>query len=109
MPTVRFRCMGCTLERHTAIKHQPQQISSELLIFIHPMRNTTKLKQILLKYDLDLSMDDDGILKITLIDKNTRAVAGFEHSSYSSLLNKSYSHFLKELKMQTRPGGKKTK
>lgn len=68
------------------------------------MRNTTKLKQILLKYDLDLSMDDDSLLKLTLIDKNTGTLTSFEHSSYSQLLNKSYSHFLKELKSETKSG-----
>ena len=67
-----------------------------------PMRNTTKLKQILLKYDLDLSMDEDNLLKLTLVDKSTGALANFENSSYSQLINKSYSHFLKELKTDTK-------
>ena len=66
------------------------------------MRNTTKLKQILLKYDLDLSMDEDSLLTLTLIDKSTGAAASFENSSYSQLINKSYSHFLKELKTDTK-------
>lgn len=65
------------------------------------MRNTTKLKQILLKYDLALSMEEEDLLKLTLFDKNTGAVASFEHSSYSQLLSKSYSHFIKELKAET--------
>jgi hypothetical protein len=68
------------------------------------MRNTTKLKQILLKYDLDLSMDEDGLLKLTLVDKNTGGLNSFEHNSYSQLLGKCYSHFLKELKMETKNG-----
>jgi hypothetical protein len=62
------------------------------------MRNTTKLKQILLKYDLDLSMEEDGLLKLTLVDKKTGTLTRFEHSSYSSLLSKCYSFFLKSLK-----------
>jgi hypothetical protein len=62
------------------------------------MRNTTKLKQILLKYDLDLSMEEDGLLKLTLVDKTTGTLTHFEHSSYSSLLSKCYSFFLKSLK-----------
>jgi hypothetical protein len=70
------------------------------------MRNTTKLKQILLKYDLDLSMDDDSLLKLTLVDKNTGGLTSFEHNSYSQLLSKSYSHFLKELKTETKTGKK---
>jgi hypothetical protein len=66
------------------------------------MRNTTKLKQILLKYDLDLSMEEDGLMKLALVDKITGTLCSFEHSSYSSLLSKCYSHFLKELKMETK-------
>ena len=62
------------------------------------MRNTTKLKQILLKYDVDLSMDEENQMKLTLVDKNTGSYVFFEHSSYSQLLNKSYSYFVKELK-----------
>jgi hypothetical protein len=66
------------------------------------MRNTTKLKQILLKYDLDLSMEEDGVLKLTLVDKSTGAFTLFENSSYSTLISKSYSHFLKEIKEETK-------
>lgn len=65
------------------------------------MRNTTKLKQILLKYDLDLSMDGDNLIKITLIDKNTGVLTRFENSSYSTLVSKSYSYFLKAIKEET--------
>jgi hypothetical protein len=65
------------------------------------MRNTTKLKQILLKYDLALSMEDENLLKLTLVDKNTGSLASFEHSSYSQLLSRCYSFFLKELKSET--------
>jgi len=65
------------------------------------MRNTTKLKQILLKYDLDLSMDEDGLMTLTLVDKITGSLTSFENSSYSSLLSKCYSHFLKTIKSET--------
>jgi hypothetical protein len=70
------------------------------------MRNTTKLKQILLKYDLALSMEEEDLLKLTLFDKITGAVSSFEHHSYSLLLSKSYSHFLKSLKEETHPPAK---
>lgn len=62
------------------------------------MRNTTKLKHILMKYDVDLSMDDDGHMRMTLIDKQDGSMIAFEHSSYSSLITKSYSHLLKQVK-----------
>jgi hypothetical protein len=62
------------------------------------MRNTSKLKQILLKYDIDLSMDDDGYLKMTLVDKVSGESEMFANNSYSFLINKAYSHFLKKIK-----------
>ena len=67
------------------------------------MRNTTKLKQILLKYDLDLSMEEDGLLKLTLVDKITGNLTRFENSSYSSLISKCYSYFLKEIQLGKKP------
>ena len=67
------------------------------------MRNTTKLKQILLKYDIGLSMEEENLLKLTLVDKNTGSFASFESNSYSQLLSICYSHFLKQLKKDTTP------
>jgi hypothetical protein len=66
------------------------------------MRNTTKLKQILLKYDLALSLEEEDLLKITLFDKQNGDPVSFEHASYSQLINRCYSHFLKELKKDTK-------
>jgi len=73
-------------------------VITDLYLF---MRNTTKLKQILLKYDLDLSMDDDSLIRITLVDKNSGKLASFENSSYSTLISKSYSYFLKAVRDET--------
>jgi len=73
-------------------------VSIEILTFAHHMRNTTKLKQILLKYDVDISMDEENLMKLTLVDKITGSLAFFEHSSYSQLINKSYSYFIQQLK-----------
>jgi hypothetical protein len=67
------------------------------------MRNTTKLKQVLLKYDLAISMEEESLLRITLVDKITGSLIHFEHSSYSNLLSKCYSYFLKELKNEETP------
>jgi hypothetical protein len=80
-----------------------QQYLDQKSDLYYPMRNTTKLKQILMKYDLALSMDEDSLLKLSLVDKLTGRVSGFENSSYSLLLSKCYSHFLKELKKETGP------
>ena len=65
------------------------------------MRNTTKLKQILLKYDVALSMEEENLLKLTLFDKQSQQAATFEHNSYSTLMSKSYSYFIKQLKSAT--------
>lgn len=62
------------------------------------MRNTTKLKQILLKYTIDLSMDDDGLMQLTIIDKQDGTMQAFEHSSYSTLISKAYGYMMKQLK-----------
>jgi hypothetical protein len=66
------------------------------------MRNTTKLKQILLRFDLALSLEEESLLKITLFDKLTGNTVSFEHGSYSHLISKCYSHLLKELKNETK-------
>lgn len=68
------------------------------------MRNTTKLKQILLKYDLALSMEEETLLKLSLVDKVSGRVSHFEHPSYSQLIAKAYSHLIKELKPLKKPG-----
>ena len=71
------------------------------------MRNTTKLKQILLKYDLALSMEEETFMKLSLIDKATGKMKSFEHASYSQLISKGYSYLLKELNADPEKPGKK--
>jgi hypothetical protein len=51
-----------------------------------------------MKYDVDLSMDDDGQMRMSLVDKQDGSMTTFEHSSYSTLITKSYSHLLKQVK-----------
>ena len=66
------------------------------------MRNTTKLKQLLLKYDLALSMQDEGLLILSLVDKDTQHAQSFEHHGYSQLIGKAYSYFLKQIRSSDR-------
>jgi hypothetical protein len=47
-------------------------------------------------------MEEDGLMKLTLVDKITGNLASFENSSYSTLINKCYSFFLKEIKPNKR-------
>lgn len=62
------------------------------------MRNNTKLKTLLIKYTVSLDMDDDGMFKLLLTDKQTNAIQLFDGNSYGVVLNKAYSYLLKELK-----------
>jgi hypothetical protein len=43
-------------------------------------------------------MDDDGLMRITLIDKQSFKAVEYEATNYSSLISKAYSHLLRELK-----------
>lgn len=63
------------------------------------MRNTTKLKQILLRYNLALSMEEETFMKLSLVDKATGKMKSFEHASYSHLISKGYGFLLKESKI----------
>jgi hypothetical protein len=51
-------------------------------------------------------MEEDNLLKLTLVDKNTGSLANFENSSYSQLIGKCYSYFLKEIKVQSITGNR---
>jgi len=43
-------------------------------------------------------MDDDGLMQLTIIDKQDGTMQTFEHSSYSTLISKAYSYMMKQLK-----------
>jgi len=73
------------------------------------MRNTTKLKQILLKYDLALSLAEENLMRLTLVDKFTGKMQDFDHSSYSHLIGKGYGYLLKSLKADLEKPNKKRK
>ena len=62
------------------------------------MRNTTKLKTLLMKYTVSFDMGDDEIFKLILLDKQTNESHLLEGESYSIVLGKAYSYMLKKLK-----------
>ena len=62
------------------------------------MRNSTKLKTLLLKYTILRDITQDGMFKLTLSDKQTGKTELFEGESYGKVLGKAYSYLLKELK-----------
>ena len=66
------------------------------------MRNTTKLKAILLKYTVSFDMNDDEIFSMTLINKNTGIGAEFQAKTYSVVISKAYYYMLGELRKEER-------
>lgn len=64
------------------------------------MRNTTKLKHILIKYTVSLDMPTPDAFVLTLYDKNTGDGTEFEGKSYSIVMGKAYSYMLKELRKE---------
>ncbi len=66
------------------------------------MRNTTKLKTLLIKFTVSLDMDDDEQWKLILTDKHTNEGQLFEGPSYGAVLNKAYSYLLKKLRNERR-------
>lgn len=62
------------------------------------MRNTTKLKTLLMKYTVSFDMGDDEQFKLMLLDKQTNQSHLIEGPSYSIVLGKAYSIMLQELK-----------
>jgi hypothetical protein len=63
-----------------------------------PMRNTTKLKQVLSRYDLTISMDTGFYFQVIAIDKSNKESGVFEGKSYSDVLNKVHQYYNKEIK-----------
>jgi hypothetical protein len=59
------------------------------------MRNTTKLKAILLKYSVTIDMPEEGLFVFTLTDKQNFNMHTIEGKSYSECMNKSLSHLKK--------------
>ena len=64
------------------------------------MRNTTKLKAILLKYTVSFDMNDDGIFIMTLIDKVQGIGTEFQSKTYSLVISKAYHYMLGELRKE---------
>ena len=62
------------------------------------MRNSTKLKTLLLKYTIQLDMTEDDIFQLTLTNKQSGKAQLFEGESYGKALGMAYSYLLKELK-----------
>lgn len=64
------------------------------------MRNTTKLKAILLKYTVSFDMNEDEIFSMTIIDKKLVTGKEFESKTYSLVISKAYSYMVGELRKE---------
>ena len=61
------------------------------------MRNTTKLKHILQLYTVNLDMDEDEKLHLTIIHKSKSTSHTFIDKAYSTVVGKAFSYMMKEL------------
>jgi len=64
--------------------------------YLRPMRNATKLKLVLSRYDCLFSINDAGIFRITMFDKADNSEFLLEGESYTEVLRKAYSRMLKQ-------------
>jgi hypothetical protein len=62
------------------------------------MRNSTKLKTLLIKYSITLDLSNDEMFRLALTDKQSNETQFFEGKSYGYVLAKAYSYLLKKLK-----------
>ncbi len=66
------------------------------------MKNTTKLKHILQLYTVELNMDEDSVLTLTIIHKDSNEIATFIDKAYSVVIRKAFGYMMKELKEKGR-------
>jgi hypothetical protein len=59
------------------------------------MRNTTKIKHLLVLYFMDLSMDDDGLMRLTITNKTSGEQKQFESTKYAVVIDKAFRYMSK--------------
>lgn len=64
------------------------------------MRNTTKLKAILLKYTVSFDMNDDEIFSMMLVNKSNGMGQEFQAKTYSTVIAKAYSYMMSQLRKE---------
>src|SRR5690349_285061 len=64
------------------------------------MRNTTKLKAILLKYTVSFDMDEEEIFTMTIQDKTLSKGKEFQAKTYSLVISKAYYYMTGELRKE---------
>ncbi len=56
------------------------------------MKNTNKLRRILTKYDVNMHIDEDNLLRMVIISKRTLERAKFEGRTWTALLNPAFAY-----------------
>ena len=62
------------------------------------MKNTTKLKLILLKYSVSFDMDEDENLLVTLTDKRHGEKETFVHKNYTAVMRQAFVYMNKQIR-----------
>jgi hypothetical protein len=62
------------------------------------MRNSSKLKNILQLYTINLDMDDGECIQLALTNKRTGVTETFEHETYTKVLEQAFAYIKKGLK-----------
>jgi len=62
------------------------------------MKNTTKLKLILLKYSVTFDMDEDENLLMTITDKRHGEKETFVHKNYTAVVRKAFVYMNKQIR-----------
>lgn len=60
------------------------------------MRNGTKLKQLLTICDISITMDDEGLITMTTINKASYQNRQKEGTTFSAVLDKAYRQMLRD-------------
>lgn len=66
------------------------------------MKNTTKLRNILQLYSINLDIDEDDNFYLTLINKISKSAETIIDKKYSIVVGKAFSHMVKEMKKNQR-------
>jgi len=64
------------------------------------MRATTKLKHLLIRYSVQLDLNEEELMVLILVDKTDGSRQVFKGTTYSILVGKAYSWMLRELKSE---------
>jgi len=89
---------GCLAGNLTPNNFRDSQSSEKSNTFVIPMRATTKLKLLLIRYSVQLDLNEEEQMVLTLSDKVFGEHKQFIGATYSVLIGKAYSFMLRTIK-----------